>query len=170
MGSVVVSIDAELGWGFHDHEEPPSSRIDAARSGWHTLLDVFDTYDVPATWAVVGHLFLETCDGVHANHPSIDGWFDRERESWTTRPDLRFGRDLVAATVDADVDHEIACHSFSHVLFDDSRVTREIASAEVAAAAGAVVCEDVPPRTLVAGVPAEQRPLPEQLSGPNSIA
>jgi acetyltransferase-like isoleucine patch superfamily enzyme len=37
-------------------------------------------------------------------------------------------------------------------------------------AAGAVVCEDVPPRTLVAGVPAEQRSLPEPLSDPNTIA
>ncbi len=37
-------------------------------------------------------------------------------------------------------------------------------------AAGAVVCEDVPSQTLVAGVPAEQRPLPEPLSDPNSIA
>lgn len=37
-------------------------------------------------------------------------------------------------------------------------------------AAGAVVCDDVPPQTLVAGVPAEPRPLPEQLDGPNRIA
>jgi len=37
-------------------------------------------------------------------------------------------------------------------------------------AAGAVVCEDVPARTLAAGVPAEIRPLPDQLDGPNRIA
>lgn len=37
-------------------------------------------------------------------------------------------------------------------------------------AAGAVVCEDVPPQTLAVGVPAEQRPLPEKLAGPNTIA
>lgn len=37
-------------------------------------------------------------------------------------------------------------------------------------AAGAVVCEDVPPRSLAVGVPAEQRPLPEQLDAPNTIA
>lgn len=37
-------------------------------------------------------------------------------------------------------------------------------------AAGAVVCEDVPPRTLVAGVPAETHSLPEALEGVNSIA
>lgn len=37
-------------------------------------------------------------------------------------------------------------------------------------AAGAVVCEDVPPGLLAAGVPAETRPLPEELDGPNTIA
>jgi acetyltransferase-like isoleucine patch superfamily enzyme len=37
-------------------------------------------------------------------------------------------------------------------------------------AAGAVVCEDVPPRTLVAGVPAETRSLPEPLEGQNTIS
>lgn len=37
-------------------------------------------------------------------------------------------------------------------------------------AAGAVVCEDVPARTLAAGVPADVRPLPDKLDGPNRIA
>jgi acetyltransferase-like isoleucine patch superfamily enzyme len=36
-------------------------------------------------------------------------------------------------------------------------------------AAGAIVTEDVPPRTLAVGAPAERRPLPEQLQGGNQI-
>lgn len=34
-------------------------------------------------------------------------------------------------------------------------------------AAGAVVTEDVPPETLAIGAPAEHRPLPDELDGPN---
>lgn len=134
VGSVVFSLDAELGWGFHDHEDPPADRVAAGRTGWRTLLDTFERHGVPATWAVVGHLLLEDCDGVHADHPSPDGWFARERGAWRDRPDLRFGVDLVEAVAEADVDHEIGCHSFSHVLFDDPRTTRAVARAELAAA------------------------------------
>jgi peptidoglycan/xylan/chitin deacetylase (PgdA/CDA1 family) len=131
MGSVVISIDAELGWGFCDYEQPPPSRVAAGRAGWRTLLDLLGAHDLPATWAVVGHLFLDDCDGVHPELPSVEGWFDRERTAWLRRPELRFGRDLVAATAGSPVGHELACHSFSHVLFDDARVTREIARAEI---------------------------------------
>lgn len=143
MGSVVISIDAELGWGFHDLSDPPTDRIEAARSGWQTLLDIFEIHDVPATWAVVGHLMLEDCDGIHADHPSVDGWFDRERADWRERPELRFGTDLVGRVLAAESGHEVGCHTFSHVLFDDPRVTRRIASAELRAAIDAARPFDV---------------------------
>jgi peptidoglycan/xylan/chitin deacetylase (PgdA/CDA1 family) len=134
MGSVVISVDAELGWGFHDWEEPPERRVEAARDGWETLLELCSTYDVPATWAVVGHLFLDDCDCYHADHPSIPGWFERERGAWADRPDLRFGPELIDAIRESSPDHEIASHTFSHVVFDDPRATREILDAELAKA------------------------------------
>lgn len=133
MGTVVVSVDAELGWGFHDQEEAPTERIEAARPGWRTLLECLDAYDVPATWGVVGHLFLEDCDGAHVGHPLAPNWFRCERERWVGRPDLRYARDLVDATVAADVDHEIGFQTFSHVELGDEAVTPELARAECAA-------------------------------------
>ncbi|MGM0370905.1 MAG: polysaccharide deacetylase [Halobacteriota archaeon] len=137
MGSLVISVDAELGWGFCDYEEPPVSRVDAARTGWRALLDILETNHVPATWAVVGHLFLNECDGLHAEHPSVEGWFERERGPWSGRPDLRFGTDLIGEVADGNAAHELACHSFSHVLFGAPETTREIARAELAAAVDA---------------------------------
>jgi len=132
QGTVVVSVDAELGWGYHDHESPPAW-LDAARDGWRELLSLCDTYDVPTTWAFVGHLLLEDCDGRHPDHPLSPEWFARERGGWADRPDLRFGPELVTAVRDADADHELACHSFSHVLFGDPDVSRTVAAAEVEA-------------------------------------
>ncbi len=130
MGSVVLSVDAELGWGFHDLENPPRARVESGRNGWRTLLELFETYEIPATWAVVGHLMLEGCDGRHDDYPAPSGWFERERTDWADRPDLRFGRDLVEALLASPVDHEFASHSFSHVLFGAEWTSRDLASAE----------------------------------------
>lgn len=130
MGSVVISIDAELGWGFHDMAEPPRERVEHARWGWKTVHSLLDEYEVPATWAVVGHLMLDDCDGVHEDHPAPPGWFGRERGEWFERRDLRFAPDLVTRLVESPVAHELASHSFSHVLFADGRTTGELARAE----------------------------------------
>ncbi|WP_408957976.1 polysaccharide deacetylase family protein [Natrinema sp. 74] len=131
MGSVIISLDAELGWGFHDLSNPPAERVTSGRRGWSVMLDLLDEYDIPATWAVVGHLMLETCDGRHADHPAPDGWFERERTEWADRDELRFGPDLVQALLESDVDHEFASHSFSHVLFGQSETDHELADAEL---------------------------------------
>lgn len=130
MGSLVISIDAELGWGFHDLESPPESRVESGRRGWRRLLALLDRFDVPATWAVVSHLMLDRCDGRHDDHPAPPGWFERERGAWADRPDLRFAPDLVAGILSSDPSHELASHTFSHVLFGDAETTPEIARAE----------------------------------------
>ncbi|SFB92890.1 Polysaccharide deacetylase [Halobiforma haloterrestris] len=134
MGRVVLSIDAELAWGFHDLEDPPQRRIDRARLGWRRLVEWLDAYEVPATWAVVGHLFLEDCDGSHSSHPAADdGWFAPDPGGTAADCDRWFGPDLIDRIEDADVDHEIGCHSFSHVLFDGETTDRAVAAAELQA-------------------------------------
>ncbi|WP_323171705.1 polysaccharide deacetylase [Natrialba sp. PRR66] len=134
MGSVLISIDAELAWGFHDLDQPPVERVQNARWGWRRLLELLDAYEVPATWGVVGHLLLERCDGRHAGHPAArDGWFDRDPGGRATTHDHWFGMDLVNAVRDADVEHELGCHSFSHACFDPEVTDRAVAEAELAA-------------------------------------
>jgi peptidoglycan/xylan/chitin deacetylase (PgdA/CDA1 family) len=122
MGSVVISIDAELGWGFHDMETPPARRVTAARPGWETLLDLLEAFDVPATWAVVGHLLVENCD-----RPT--GGCACTRPPLADQPDRRFGPSLVEAVRDGDAGHELGCHSFAHPLFDE--ISREAAREEI---------------------------------------
>jgi len=131
MGSVVISIDAELGWGFHDRDSPPTDRLANARSGWRMLVDLCDAYEVPATWAVVGHLFLRDCDGRHEDLPSLEGWFRSERGPNRLPRSLRFGDGLVEYLLNADTDHDIGSHTFSHVEFGVPAVTDSIARAEV---------------------------------------
>jgi peptidoglycan/xylan/chitin deacetylase (PgdA/CDA1 family) len=151
-GTVVVSVDAELGWGHHDLPSPPPERIEYARTGWIRLLSLFEEFDLPATWAVVGHLFLDDCDRRHPGHPAPDGWFERERGEWADRPELRFGDGLVERIDDSGPAHEVGCHGFSHVILGDDDTSHDLAAAEVrraAAAAGRSFDSFVFPRNAV---------------------
>lgn len=132
MGDVVISLDAELAIGYHDLDESPT-RLRAARSGWVAALELFDQYDVPATWGIVGHLLLRECDGRHAAHPLSPDWFAADPGGSVDDEDLWFAPDLVEAITDRETAHEIACHSFSHVEFGRPEITREVADAEVRA-------------------------------------
>lgn len=149
MGSVVVSLDAELGWGFHDRVHPPERRIERARWGWRRLVDLFDEFDVPATWAVVGHLLLDDCDGDHRYHPAGEEWFARERGIWCDRPELLVAPDLIRRVVEAAADHELGCHTFSHVEFGATDTSQALARAELTESLSAAIDMDISFRSFV---------------------
>jgi len=131
MATVVISLDAELAWGFVDFPAIPAHRLENAREMWHHLLSLFDRYEVPATWAVVGHLFLEECDGNHGDHPMRSEWFEKDPGRSEVDDGRWYGPSLLEAVSTAPVDHEIACHSFSHVDFRDESIDSEVAAAEL---------------------------------------
>ena len=61
-GTFVVSLDFELMWGFFDlpHKESFHDSVLNARIAIPKILELFTTYNVHATWAVVGFLFFKT--------------------------------------------------------------------------------------------------------------
>ncbi|WP_246988201.1 polysaccharide deacetylase family protein [Halorientalis marina] len=133
MGSFVVSLDAELAWGYHRYSDDPSERIGSGRDGWFHLIDLFDQYQIPATWAVVGHLFHTACGGHHPDHPVPEGWFENDPGGTESRNGDWFGNEVIEAVRTADVDHEIGCHSYSHVVFGAPETRSETAAAELRA-------------------------------------
>lgn len=132
MGTVVLSIDAELGWGFHDYPAPerPTERIARSRWGWERLAETLEEYDIPATWAVVGHLFEQECAGAHVGHPSPSGWFAHERGDDAMDEQYRFAPDLLADLVESELDHDIGSQTYSHVDFDADYATETLARSE----------------------------------------
>ena len=135
MGDVVLSIDAELSWGHHDLERPPD-RIADAREGWYGALQLLENYDVPATWAIVGHLMLADCDGRHADHPIGPSWFPCSDDAASSAGGF-CAPDLIETVLSAEQDHEIASHSFSHVVMNGDEVTPAVAAAELSASRAA---------------------------------
>lgn len=135
----IISIDTELAWGRIS--TPNDGVLNILRKDplhcrgvIDKLLDVFRENDIKATWAVVGHLFLDRCEleeGIpHKNvlRPT-DNWYSFDPCSNINKSPLFYGRDVIERILSNSIKHEIGLHAFSHVLF--SECTREVADAEV---------------------------------------
>ncbi len=153
QAAVIISADLELAWAWRyvrDNPNPLQYALDKAgqsRRNFPKLIEMFDHYEIPITWAIVGHLFLEECSHEASGaHPDImrlrhftneywayqDGdWFDADPCSDYGRAPAWYGPDLVAAILSARMKHEIACHSFSHIVFTDGVCPPAVADSEL---------------------------------------
>lgn len=140
-GIFTISIDVELAWGMVDM--PMTSQdyaaVDREREVVRRLLDLFSTYNVRATWALVGHLLLD-CVAEQGGTPLPDfprpaaadeaDWFahvrDAQRHAWCAR-------DIVDMLRRATPAQEIGSHSFAHLRFDEQRTRRAAIEADIAA-------------------------------------
>lgn len=129
MGTVVISLDAELGWGFHD-KPLPEERLRETRENWLRLRKVFDTYDIPATWAITGHLFLDSCENCHRKHPAGERCCTHTSGALSAK-DIWFGNGLIDEIATASADHEIAGHGFTHIHFNHECMDSELANREI---------------------------------------
>ena len=149
MGTVVLSIDAELAWGFHDLSQPPIKRIAASRDGWTLTKSLLETHNIPATWAIVGHLYLEACDGLHSTHPAGSQWFARDPGTDEARDPLWYGRSLIDSLRESPVAHELACHTFSHLPIGDPGVPESAIRADLTASQRAARTCGVEPQSFI---------------------
>jgi peptidoglycan/xylan/chitin deacetylase (PgdA/CDA1 family) len=137
----IISLDVELLWGavLHPKEKIVDLMIDdekKSRGNIDLLLSLFEKHNIPATWALVGHLFLDRCQKENGiPHPEMprfkDGWYSVDPCSDIEQDPLYYGRDIIEKVMASPVGHEIGYHSFSHVPF--SECSREVAEAEVEA-------------------------------------
>lgn len=135
----IISLDTELLWGYAGY--PSSEAVSLMKSDdkkvrgcTDILLSLFKKHNIPATWAVVGHLFLDHCekeDGIpHKDMPRFkEDWYSSDPCTDIQRDPLYYGKDIVEKILSNRIDHEIGYHSFSHVVF--SGCSREVAEAEV---------------------------------------
>lgn len=144
-GAFVLSLDMEMAWGFNHLPawRRPTHQYKEVRRIVDRLLALMEQYEIAATWATVGHLFLEQCqceDGV--KHPEIVppeySWLDREWlepdpcTDWEHDP-YYYGPDLIQRVMECKVPQEIGCHNFSHVIVGDPECSRETFESELAA-------------------------------------
>lgn len=146
---VILSLDMELAWGLQKLNE---SRLDtlkmdksAGRNAVSFAIDALEEYDIPATWAIVGHLLLHSCSqDSHFRSPRID---DVDPYSDVERTPLYYAPDLVERIIASSTGHEIAGHSFSHP--DFTELTRSETRLELKAMRQTFDQRDISVKTLV---------------------
>jgi hypothetical protein len=140
----IVSIDTELAWGSFDRNglKNHGSQYAQERDIVRKLLNLFELYEISATWAVVGHLFLPRCsqkgpDGHdHVLQPHYSwypqGWLSHDPFSDAASAPFFYAPDIVDAILASPQPHEIASHTFTHAILGDPECTREVAHSQLA--------------------------------------
>ena len=148
-----LTADFELAWAprySHNHTDPLQASIEYARRERENVPDILelcDRYQVPITWATVGHLFLHSCAEVDGHkHPEIPvvpaysgPYWDFQGADWfeydpcadlATAPEW-YAPDLIDRIVAAPAGHEIGCHTFSHIDCRDGVCPPELLESEL---------------------------------------
>lgn len=138
-----ISADFELNWAFRCM--PPANRDKlgtAERQNVPYILALLDQFNIPITWATVGHLFLQSCkcDGKFPHNdmprppanPRWQGdWYKHDPCSDVFRDPLWYAPDLVQQVINAKVAHEVGSHTFSHIDFSPQTSDRELVEREM---------------------------------------
>ncbi len=146
----VLSLDTEIAWGTYG-ETALAARapaFEAYRPNLLRLIDLLDTYDIAATWAVVAGL-LGTVDVPEPTYTWSAAPSGIERPSSNSARAVWYtGVDVLAAIEAASAAHEIGTHTYTHALADAT--TRALFDAQLRTVTALHAKNGLPaPRSLV---------------------
>jgi peptidoglycan/xylan/chitin deacetylase (PgdA/CDA1 family) len=128
------------------------------------LLKLFDRHKIPITWATVGHLFLESCEQINGKaHPELrrlphtddhwqftnGDWYDHDPCTHWKEANVWYAPDLIDDILQSNVNHEIGCHSFSHLNCSDRYCPSEVLDDELARCVYLANCKGIRLRSMV---------------------
>ena len=162
-GGMIISADFELGWAWrYSKTRPFPDKMSAiARENFPEIIDILDKYNIPITFATVGHLFLDSCKkGDHdwmEKIPYFDdhwkytegNWFDCDPHSNWEEAKHWYAPDLIKMIQNAKVNHELATHTFTHIDFSDKNCPPQVAEDEIKASIDAMKPYGVRPESIV---------------------
>lgn len=144
-----LAVDFELAWSRARRQDglisvrESVSRGRKAKDAILIILDLAERYNIPMTFAVVGHLALDNCRE-HGKPPAFrpywlrEDWFDIDLKEQLLDKELYFAANIIQNIIQSHLKHEIASHSFSHVNLGDDATTEEVARYEVGESARAL--------------------------------
>ena len=128
---ITISADFELAWAWQwskqkDALKTAINKSRATRKNISNILEVAEKYNIPITWATVGHLFLKSCNS-HKEMSQLKSfendfwkfnnsdWFINDPYSNYKEEPHWYAPDLINQIIKSPVNHEIGCHTFSHI-------------------------------------------------------
>lgn len=163
-GTFLLSVDVELAWGFVgciEIKERYLKAFEKVREILDPLLQLIKDYEIPTTWFILGHVFLDHCKSRGRPHPDMPRpdyrWFEGDWYKYDPCSDICsaphwYGKDIVEKILnfarDSPVEQEIGCHSFSHQMFGDPGCSTELARAEIDKCLEIMRDAEVRPRTF----------------------
>jgi peptidoglycan/xylan/chitin deacetylase (PgdA/CDA1 family) len=142
FGALVISLDFELHWGVRDKcgpDGPYRQNLIGARQAIPQILDLFEAFDVAATWATVGFLFAHSRREREEFSPLVRPKYVDQRLNAYAEPigeserddPLHFAPSLIQEIAQRPR-QEIATHTFSHYYCQEPGETREAFAADLA--------------------------------------
>lgn len=150
-GVFLLGIDVELAWGLVHKKSINFSEVKRASLRVRDIVDdlfaFLEEYEIPVSWAILGHLLLDRCSRSGMNglpHPEMprpsyswlsEDWYRYDPCTDVERDPAWYGSDVVKRIVEyveeSKLPHEVGCHSFSHQQFGDPGCGEELARAEI---------------------------------------
>jgi len=133
-GIVVFSADFEMAWAFRFSKTENKNAESLAireRENVPVLVELFEKFHIPITWVTVGHLFLDKCESknsvkhVEMQRPKFfenrnwrfqnGDWYEDDPCSNYMDAPAWYAPDLIGLINKSKVNHDIGCHTFSHI-------------------------------------------------------
>ena len=152
---VLISADFELAWAPRydkSADDPLAFALQLARRERENvpkIVEVSEKYNIPITWATVGHLFLDACEvksgRKHSEIPVVAAyegpfwdfsgldWFEHDPCTDSRQDPEWYAPDLIEMILESPVSHEIGCHTFSHIDCRDGVCSPDLMRAELKA-------------------------------------
>jgi len=137
-GKFVISLDAEYAWGRISDPKVKNFAplFEQTRLVNRRLLTLFDQYEIPVTWALVGRMIEDPAAPTSHFQSDLKNYFSNissatiYNDSVLNRADNSFVFDdqLVQQIKAAKVKHELATHTYNHIFFDEELDKTKIAA------------------------------------------
>ena len=162
-GIFTISIDYEFAWGYADKTLSFEDKVRIRQETDITkkLISLFEKYNIPATWAIVGHLLEKKCEWTneHLLHPEYERpiYKNETRDYFFQHPDKNNCSDtlwydsqkLILQIKQSFACHEIANHSYAHILYDEQNTNEQAICVDIANSQRVHIEENLPYKSFI---------------------